>query len=52
MDDLEALLASDGILVVECSDAPQEVSGYLEIYDEREYGNTRLLFYIRKQTEI
>lgn len=49
LDDLGILLADGGILVVECGgDNAPVTPGHLELYDEREYGNTRLLFYVRK----
>ena len=49
LDDLEAIIANDGIIVAEISsDNPHIASGYLELYDERDYGSSRLLFYTRR----
>jgi len=48
VDDIGILLADSGILIAECSAANTQVtSEHLRKYDEREYGNTRLLFYKR-----
>jgi len=41
-----SILSANGILIIECADKePPMKLGFLEPYDIREYGNTRLEFY-------